>query len=164
MKQENKDLLLADLCSRLPYGVKVAIEYTEGKYTRIYDLREIDNDVTSELRQRVTVWNYGFYSSVISYPLIDCRPYLRPMSSMTEEEWEELNSIGYIVPLYDGCFGVDMRAYCKNNQPHYRRFSDFSTIEDWLNAHHFDYRGLIEKGLALEAPDGMYNIKEYNKI
>jgi hypothetical protein len=29
---------------------------------------------------------------------------------------------------------------------------------DWLNAHHFDYRGLIEKGLAIEAPEGMYNI------
>ena len=80
MTQKDKELLLADLSARLPYGVKVAIEYSEGKYTRIYDLREIDNDTTSELRQRVTVWNYGIYSSVISYPLIDCRTYLRPMS------------------------------------------------------------------------------------
>ena len=70
MTRKDKELLLKDLSARLPYGVKVAIEYSEGKYTRIYDLREIDNDVTSELRQRVTVWNYGFYSSVISYPLI----------------------------------------------------------------------------------------------
>ena len=83
---DKQQLLLVDLSNRLPYGVKVAIEYSKGKYTRIYDLREIDNDVTSELRQQVTVWNYGFYSSVISYPLIDCRSYLRSMSSMTAEE------------------------------------------------------------------------------
>lgn len=153
MTQEDKKLLLIDLCTRLPWGVKVAIELSEDKYTKAYDLREIDNDSTAKLRQQVTIWDYGFYSSVISYPLIDCRPYLRSMSSMSEEEWEELNCIGYIVPLYDGCFGVDMRAYCKNSQPHYRRFSDFSKIEDWLNEHHFDYRGLIPKGLAIEVTE-----------
>lgn len=132
-KKYNKQLLLVDLCARLAYGVKVAIEYTEGKYTRIYDLREIDNDVTSELRQQVTVWNYGFYSSVISYPLIDCRPYLRPMSSMTLEELEEYRR-----------FGDHIRdAECKIHIANYNQI-------DWLNAHHFDYRGLIEKGLAIE--------------
>ena len=56
-------------------------------------------------------------------------PYLRPMSSMSEEEYQE--------------FGYDVLRYTP------REF-------DWLNAHHFDYRGLIEKGLALEAPEGMY--------
>lgn len=136
MTQKDKELLLKDISSRLPYGVKVAIEYSKGKYTRIYDLREIDNDATSELRQQVAVWNYGFYSSVISYLLVDCRPYLRPMSSMTEEEVDEFTQFDvydngeYIMPNYE--------------------------IIDWLNAHYFDYRGLIEKGLALEAPEDMY--------
>ena len=124
MTQKDKELLLKDLSARLPYGVKVAIEYSEGKYTRIYDLREIDNDVTSELRQRVTVWNYGFYSSVISYPLIDCRPYLRPMSSMTEEENKKLDEIWLNHTIAEGA--------------------------DYLNSIHVDYRGLIPKGLAIK--------------
>ena len=154
MSQEDKELLLKDLCARLPYGVKVAIEYSEGKYTRIYDLREIDNDVTSELRQQVTVWNYGFYSSVISYPLIDCRPYLRSISSMTEEEKHELYQVFQECPTIIKTF------------PAYAEFFiyadiinsiDMVNVIDWFNAHHFDYRGLIEKGLALEAPEGMYN-------
>jgi len=133
MTQEDKNLLLQDLCGRLPYGVKVVIEFSKDKYTKVYDLREIDNDTTCELGQYVTVWDYGFYSSVISYPLIDCRPYLRPMSSMTEEEVDEFTQFDvyseseYIMPNYDAI--------------------------DWLNAHHFDYRGLIPKGLAIEVTD-----------
>ena len=54
----------------------------------------------------------------------------------------------------------NMRAYCKNSQPHYRRFSEFSTIEDWLNAHHLDHRGLIEKGLANKASEEMYSLNK----
>ena len=147
MTQEDKQLLLKDLSARLPYGIKVAIEYSEGKYTRIYDLREIDNDVTSELRQRVIVWNYGIYSSVISYPLIDCRPYLRPMSSMTEVEKKEYHNLCY-----------EEERECYEFGEWVTRVYYHDTIEsiDWLNAHHFDYRGLIPKGLAIEAPNDMY--------
>lgn len=149
MTKEDKELLLKDLCARLPYGFVIH--------------RESDN---SDIKI-----NYiDDFSHFLDFSDgEDFKPYLRPMSSMTEEEKKELNCIGYIVPLYDGCFGVDMRAYCKNGQPHYRRFSEFSTIEDWLNKHHFDYRtiydedkkkymSMIEKGLALEAPEGMYDI------
>ena len=139
MTQEEKQLLLNDLRARLPYHVKVAIEYSEGKYTRIYDLREIDNDDTSELRQQVTVWNYGFYSSVISYPLINCRPYLRPLSSMTVEEKKELNNV------------LEYQYYADD--------SCMCEASDWLNKKMFDYRGLIQKGLAEIAPEGMYELK-----
>ena len=59
----------------------------------------------------------------------NCRLYLRPMSNMTEEESEEF---------------ANMEIVGYNNY-------------DWLNKHHFDYRGLIKKGLAIEAPFGMYN-------
>jgi hypothetical protein len=155
MTTEEKELLLKDLSARLPYGVKVAIEYSEGKYTRIYDLREIDNDVTSELRQRVIVWNYGIYSSVISYPLIDCRPYLRPMSSMTEEESAELSNI--ISEWFD------KELFYLTEEPFLEyalsriNYSISPLLFDWLNEHYFDYRGLIPMGLALEAPEGMYN-------
>lgn len=136
MKLEEKELVLKDLCCRLPYGVVVELDekfgFNKGTHKLVKELLDL-------------------------YCVEGIKPYLRSMSSMTDEEWKELKSIGYIVPLYDGCFGVDMRAYCKNNQPNYRRFSEFSTIEDWLNAHHLDYRGLIPMGLALEAPEGMYN-------
>ena len=150
MTQEDKELLLKDLCARLPYKVK-GQAVSDGEIYRISSI--ISVSPSGEALLMLDDNNIDFVT------LEQTKPYLRPMSSMTEEERKELNGIGFIVPLYDGCFGVDMRAYCKNGQPHYRRFSDFSTIEDWLNEHHFDYRGLIEKGLALEAPEGMYDFK-----
>jgi hypothetical protein len=77
---------------------------------------------------------------------MDARPYLRPMSSMTEEEKEELR-----------------QQFCYEWEENITELMDYS-IEigdadcfiDWLLEHHFDYRGLIEKGLALEAPKDMY--------
>lgn len=148
MTQEDKNLLLQDLCARLSYGVKVAIEYSKDKYTKVYDLREIDNDATSELRQQVTVWDYGFYSSVISYPLIDCRPYLRPMSSMTEEEKVQLSQYA--------CIGEDLNGEFIDEVQR----KDCAAYIDWLNAHHFDYRGLIPKSLAIEVTDKNNPYKE----
>ena len=146
MTQEDKELLLKDLNARLPYGVKIELTWwVMGEGTGINTTLEPDhieqllNDEDGDT---------------------EIKPYLRPMSSMTEEEWEELSYIGHIVPLHDGSFGVDMRAYCKNSQPHYRRFSEFSTIEDWLNAHHLDHRGLIEKGLANKASEEMYSLNK----
>ena len=65
----------------------------------------------------------------------DIKPYLRPMSSITLEEEREYNLTKTLSIV------------------------DYPTLEsfDWLLAHHFDFRGLIEKGIALEAPEGMYN-------
>ena len=70
------------------------------------------------------------------------KPYLRPMSSMTAEERKEYNEY-----LFHGA-SIGLMS---NTETAYE-------LIDWLNAHHFDYRGLIEKGLALEAPEGIYNI------
>lgn len=140
MTQEDKELLLKELCARLPYSLCVQDEYGEIDYINYNDVHFAN-----------------YFDSILNGKV---KPYLRLMSSMTEEEREELTCISHIVPLYDGSFGVDMRAYCKNSQPHYRRFSEFSTIEDWLNAHHFDYRGLIEKGLANEASEEMYSLNK----
>ena len=161
MTDKEKQTLLIDLCARLPYGAKCLVSFKDGT----------KHVMTLKTGLPNSFGKWDFYNERYSACSDDFKPYLRPMSSMTEEEWKELNCIGYIVPLYDGCFGVDMRAYCKNGQPHYRRFSEFSTIDDWLNAHHFDYRtiydedkkkymSMIEKGLAIEAPEGMYNINK----
>ena len=66
---------------------------------------------------------------------LEVKPYLRPMSSMTMEETREF----LVIPKNDS--NGNLLTFTK---------------EDWLNEHHFDYRGLIEKGLALDAPEGMY--------
>ena len=120
MTQEDKELLLKDLCARLPYGVKVL-------------LPEIRQDIAILTGIDDKCFTVSYDKSIIHCPFgIEIKPYLRPLSSMTEEE-----------KLEDEFFNAyDAHAYV-----------------DWLNAHHFDYRGLIKKGLALEAPEGMYDIK-----
>ena len=128
MTQQEKQLLLKDLCARLPYGIKCCAKYNTGSR---YNTNVIT--VISENGSIVTRQNELHYqqSSLIE----DCRPYLRPMSSMTKEEKEE----------YDKTFDWD--------------YSIQGTPFDWLNEHHFDYRGLIEKSLAIVAPEGMYKIE-----
>ena len=132
MTQEDKELLLKDLCTRLPYGVKCYIKFDDGK---IFNERTLAPVMIQDFKK------HSFVSFI---------PYLRPMSSMTEEEKKEYESLCILIPVnYDS----DLSKY------------DYYTTDsidsfDWLNAHHFDYRDLIEKGLALEAPEGMYDLKE----
>lgn len=77
----------------------------------------------------------------------DIKPYLRPMESMTEDEKKEFTDA--VTWESDGKFYID----------EYVDITFYQEKYDWLNAHYFDYRGLIEKGLALPAPEGMYNFK-----
>ena len=125
MTQEVKQLLLTDICARLPYGVKVG--------NRDWDYPAVVKAVYSNLDVLV--------EDIFCYSLLgECFLYLRPMSSMTEEEKKEYHAI-------------DSRAYtCPEDIAH---IPAADRIE-WLNAHHFDYRSLIPTGLALEAPEGMY--------
>lgn len=121
MTQEDKELLLRDLCARLPYGV-ICTDNLHGD-SRVFYIDIEDEKV--------------YYTDFDEYGLIEnCKPYLRPMSSMTEEELIEYSKV--------------------SNKEDSGMWDDL----DWLNAHHFDYRGLIEKCLVLEAPEGMYNEKE----
>ena len=129
MTQEEKQLLLKDLCARLPYGV-ICDRLGQAKKLlsvspyKVYCL-EFDN---------------GEYMPG-EYKVEDIKPYLRPMSSMTEEEYNNLcNSCTWL------WFKDDLRTVTHGDYKCY----------DWLNSHHFDFRGLIEMGLALEAPEGMY--------
>ena len=114
MTQKDKELLLKDLCARLPYRVHMHTNSTDN-----IELLDIVRDIDYEDQY----WINGYYY------VEDVRPYLRSMEDMTEEEkkrWED---------------------FC---------FIDTGEIYDFLNSNHFDYRGLIEKGLALEAPEDMY--------
>ena len=130
MKQEERQLLLKDLSARLPYNPMV----------HIYDLNVTDYD------------NYLYaddLDSMIAYS-ITLKPYLRSMLSMTEEEkkkyYETLDK--YTHRLYPN--SADLSEHIKYSW----------TIEtfDFLNAHHFDYRDLISKDLAFEAPKDMYKL------
>lgn len=146
MKQEDKDLLLKDLCARLPYGV--IVEYGckyEGK-----DLGEKKSKLTGRMID-------SFFGSmpIGMTEVYSLQPYLRPMSSMTEEEKKELSARW----LWARCFDNINLAYLCDSAKDYVACSsgEYFELQDWLNKHHFDYRGLIGKGLAIEAPKGMYN-------
>lgn len=123
MTQEDKELLLKDLCARLPYKPIVQIDDCG-----IWDLRGIDHADSAELRDRVIVWHGENYpSSEHSFPIINCKPYLFPLSSMTEEQKTSHNFLKH-------------SAYANPIK-----------LIDWYIKNHFDYRGLIPKGLAIDA-------------
>lgn len=121
MTQEEKNLLL-DLCARLPYNI--IVEYG-------YKFEDIDKGEKRHILTGRMLDSYFYNITLGGTKVTSIKPYLRPMSSMTEEE------------LYEWTHTWIMDSTAEKY--------------DWLNAHHFDYRGLIEKGLALEAPEGMYN-------
>ncbi len=140
MTQEDKQILLVDLCARLPYGVMV------------------------KHRNR----NTPVKCDLDCHPNIDdlenTKPYLRPMSSMTEEEKNELrNTLWFGYPSDDNDKyshrGIEVKQCLYDDEKHSTYdFDDFIVLQNFLLKNHFDYRGLIEMGLALEAPEGMYNI------
>lgn len=100
----------------------------------------------------------GSESGSRPFKIGEVKPYLRPMSSMTDEEKEDLKK-NYRFYFDDCDDGITNGIYSSQfNRTIYEMIDecDISGIIDWLNAHHFDYRGLIEKGLALGALEGMY--------
>lgn len=128
MTQEDKQLLLKDLCARLPYGVKFLRESWNYEWDQEMSVIEVLEDIDKD----------GYVNNTKVYNVEDIKPYLRSMSSMTEEEKERYLSFHYRIEHF-GQHDISISNYM-----------------DWLNAHHFDYRGLIEKGLVLEAPKDMY--------
>ena len=150
MKQEEKQLLLKDLSARLSYGVFcVGITY------------ELDDDgeryIPVKVKDTLTeMHNYKLETASVRLGLISsCKletvePYLRPMSSMTEGECIELDNIEAT---------IENISEVIPNAPYYIEVVSSKQI-DWLNAHHFDYRGLIEKGLAIEVTEENNPYKE----
>ena len=136
MKKEDKELLLKDLCARLPYGVKCEnFNHVYGK--NVFEVTDIRNNG----------YIYGVINNQHCWAVFDSlelKPYLFPLSSMTEEQKEEYNSECNkdLKTLQEAVLN---RTYTKTRieTPLYYGI-------DWLNANHFDYRGLIEKGLAID--------------
>ena len=139
MTQEEKQLLIRDLCARLPYGVKVTYNISGNHFGTISKICEYKANY--DIFKVEDGYNVGGYS---------IKPYLRPMSSMTDKEKDEL----YTAMDWYGEIDEAGNVYTKGQEKVYRE--TFYEYTDWLNAHHFDYHGLIPMGLALEAPEGMY--------
>ena len=141
MKQEDKELLLQDLCRRFPYGVKIS-KVIDNFISEPHQIRSINsNNVIIEDGEfedgtpDIDVWD-----------IENIKPYLFPLSSMTEEQKEE----------YGKYYDIDLANSAKNL---YNRLDGKDTINgypmynhiDWCNKNHFDYRGLIPMGLATDA-------------
>ena len=120
----DKELLLKDLCARLPYDTVCQVEFkSDGKY-------ESKNMILSGIfkdEAYFTIENGSVYSN-------DYKPYLFPLTSITEEQKMFLKQQNW-------CIAISTRGTVE------------TTIEgiDWLNKNHFDYRGLIKRGLAIDA-------------
>lgn len=126
MTQEHKELLLKDLCARLPYGVKLQKTYDTSEPAELYSI-DLENSIVKFYKYKgeaLTICDAGF---IERYGKLRFKPYLFPLSSMTEEQAKEwrytLSSDGNIT---------------------------YDTV-DWCNENHFDYRGLIPMSLALDA-------------
>lgn len=118
MTKEEKDLLVKDLCGRLPYDLRVDIRF------RVLG-------VGVEHRAKVVGFNFSDFGSYLSSgDVTEIKPYLLPMSSITDAQKEIYNTLAKDVALGTKAF---------------------ADLYDWLNEHNFDYRGLIEKGLAIDA-------------
>lgn len=151
MTQEEKDLLLKDLCARLPYGVRYrhfAWDDERGEECIASQIYSINPDGY--------VKNY--YDDETDY-IDNVHPYLFPLSSMTEEQERELIALtGYKSECEAYCGFDSMGYYIKavgefeyeEGEHSFMFYPDYVGV-DWFNKNHFDYRGLIEKGLAIDA-------------
>lgn len=133
MEKNLKQLLLKDLCARLPYHPNIRVFNPDG--FEGYQTGEFD---TFLWPHHIEPFQMDRFETI--------KPYLRPMSSMTEEECKELGELPAT---------IENVGETLPNAPYYIEVARPEQI-DWLNVHHFDFRGLIEMGLALEAPEEMY--------
>lgn len=135
MIEEEKSLLLKDLCARLPYGVKVHTWYNRPMVVKCTGVDVYTNTVNLDIPGE-----YGYIfddenDSDAKVYIDNVKPYLRPLSSMTEDEEEIYQLLVSTISLNnEGRFNASIDDYL-----------------NWLLRNHFDYRGLIEKGLAIAA-------------
>jgi hypothetical protein len=157
MTQEDRKLLLTDLCARLPYE-----PFAQWHHKALNEFRDVKIMRVSTYGENID----DYHINVLCQPkpgvdyeasIVDIKPYLRPISSMTDEEvgqlfhilkineengkeWIKVNDIGII------------RLFTEEGKDFY----EIAKAMDYLHSIHIDYRCLIHKGLALEAPEGMY--------
>lgn len=134
MTQEEEDILLKDLSTRLPYGVKVQLSTNE-----VGILHQIAKGTcTIFIKNRITPPDFFDVS------INDIKPYLFPSSSITKDQMIELSNISNAIYIYPSDAEIVVSRASEN-------LLQFVPVFDWLNKNHFDYRGLISKGLAIDA-------------
>ena len=132
MTQENRELLLKDLCARLPYGIKFLRESWNYEWDQELSVIEVLEDIDKD----------GYINKTKVYNVEDIKPYLFPLSSMTEEQHNEFFSYYHNIEMAEVKSSGDyLKAAYIGDDAKY----------SWLNKNHFDYRGLIEKNLAIDA-------------
>lgn len=150
MTQENKELLLKDLCARLPHKIKFLRESwnfeSDQELSVIETLEDIDKD--------------GYINNTKVYKVEDIKPYLFPLSSMTDKQAKEIQEIvgnpdnACIIRKTDG---LELWLDSTDTDPTIWVDTIFE-VQDYLNKNKFDYRGLIKKSLALDATGlGVYD-------
>ena len=151
MTQEEKELLLTDICARLPYGVLISLGQYDKNPVKLNSI-----SITS-----VGTFFNGYFTKGIPFTFngkgdIRPKPNLRPMSSMTKEEREEIEVFIFNEWYQKNSCKIDKEGWIEILANY-----DVSGIDpgfcsdyvDWLNAHHFDFRNLIERGLAIEVTE-----------
>ena len=139
--QEDKELLLKDLCARLPYGVKM---------NHIADDEHSPKTLIGIAKDMITLEGLGGYECV---DVEDYKPYLFPLSSMTEEMIEKLNAYGFF-KYRDTITNVSHLISNNGINEEIYTYIDIECVLfliEFFNSHHIDYRGLIEKNLAIDA-------------
>ena len=131
MIQEDNELLIKDLCARLPYEVKV--QYEDGIFT-------IDH--ISAMYEEVKLNTPNNYT----IDVLEVKPYLLPLLSMTEEQLYELREMfGFEIEFRDGL--IEVSTFHHNSLG----YLEMDAMFEWFNRNQFDYRGLIPMGLAIDA-------------
>lgn len=152
MKQKDKELLILDLCARYPYHVLGEVihydETTNESINVVGEFRGID------YLNRIDFFYLNEPGTFNKFNVEDFKPYLRPMSSMTEDEKEELRQ----EHIKDEKLFTECLTKAANGDSSMRGKVVPHFAADWCNKNHFDYRGLIPMELALEAPEDMYKL------
>lgn len=138
MTEEQKQLLIKDLCGRLPYGVNI-LHVKDG----IIGVLSTINIYVEGREQKLMCSTPLFGEDNV--PIEEFKPYLYPLSSMTKEQRTRYGNLNYVIELT-----------ARFNSAH----DHVNELYDWLNKHHFDYRGLIEQGLAIDATGVVMYSKE----
>ena len=140
MTEKEKDLLLKDLCSRLPYGVKAYVKNWSNLDRKYYEGVYTVESVQPSTSNILVYSEKGSVEVILGYADYVIKPYLLPLSSMTEEQKKELQEL-YFDYISDEIFNDTEFVY------HY----DCINLINWLYKNHFDVNGLIPMGLANDA-------------
>lgn len=149
MKQEDKILLVKDLCSRLPYGVRVCHMTSEfsGVLHNISVLHMYEGNSDSDKYDNIVdyVADIDFFGDGYPYEVEEFKPYLFPLSSISSEQLKEVSEIlGKDVEIFDNYLNIVEHTRTTFS------YLELDALFDWFNKNHFDYRNLIEKGLAID--------------